>query len=262
MRKIYLLLFSISLIIMPVFAWSQKAKASREFYQIIIYRYTGATQEKILDNYLRDALLPALHQQKIKKVGVFKAIANDTATEKLLYVFMPLKSLNSVNDITQDLAKNKSYLAAATDYINAPYNAPAYNRLEKILLQAFTLAPKMMLPALKGSKNERVYELRSYESASEEIFKNKVHMFNEGGEIEIFKGLNFNAVFYGEVVAGAKMPNLMYMTSFENKADRDAHWKSFSSNPEWKKLSAMQEYKNNVSHIDISFLRPTEYSDF
>lgn len=55
MRKIYLLLFSISLIIMPVFAWSQKAKASREFYQIIIYRYTGATQEKILDNYLRDA---------------------------------------------------------------------------------------------------------------------------------------------------------------------------------------------------------------
>ena len=32
------------------------------------------------------------------------------------------------------------------------------------------------------------------------------------------------------------MPNLMYMTSFENKAARDEHWKTFGSDPEWKKL--------------------------
>lgn len=29
-----------------------------------------------------------------------------------------------------------------------------------------------------------------------------------------------------------------------------------------KKLSAMPEYQNNVSHIDITFLYPAEYSDF
>jgi hypothetical protein len=52
------------------------------------------------------------------------------------------------------------------------------------------------------------------------------------------------------------------MTSFENMEDRNAHWKSFSSDPAWKKLSAMPEYKNNVSHIDITFLRPTDYSDY
>ena len=54
-------------------------------------------------------------------------------------------------------------------------------------------------------------------------------MFNEGGEIDLFNKLNFNAVFYGEVLSGSSMPNLMYMTSFENKADRDAHWKSFGA---------------------------------
>ena len=58
------------------------------------------------------------------------------------------------------------------------------------------------------------------------------------------------------------MPNLMYMTSFENKTDRDAHWKTFSNDSAWKKLSAMPEYQNNVSHIDIRFLYPTDYSDF
>ncbi|MFN7116827.1 MAG: NIPSNAP family protein, partial [Saprospiraceae bacterium] len=121
--------------------------------------------------------------------------------------------------------------------------------------------PNFMLPALKSPKSERVYELRSYESATEKIYKNKVQMFNEGGEIVLFKDLNFNAVFYGEVISGAKMPNLMYLTTFENKADRDAHWKTFGEHPTWTKLKAMPEYQNNVSHIDITFLRPTDYSD-
>lgn len=87
-------------------------------------------------------------------------------------------------------------------------------------------------------------------------------MFNEGGEITLFKRLNFNAVFYASVISGSRMPNLMYMTSYENKADRDEHWKSFGSSPEWKILSAMPEYKNNVSKNEQIFLRTTSYSDY
>jgi len=130
------------------------------------------------------------------------------------------------------------------------------------IFYAFSLAPKMQLPQVQSAKSERVYELRSYESATEKIFANKVKMFNEGGEVPLFKRLNVNAVFYSEVVAGNKMPNLMYMTTFENMQDRDAHWKSFVDDAEWKTLSAMPEYQKNVQHIDIFFLRPTGYSDF
>jgi hypothetical protein len=54
----------------------------------------------------------------------------------------------------------------------------------------------------------------------------------------------------------------MYMTSFENKAAREEHWKTFVSDRYWKNLSSMPEYQNNVSHIDISFLYPADYSDF
>ena len=80
---------------------------------------------------------------------------------------------------------------------------------------------------------ERVYELRSYEGHTEKISKNKIKMFNDGDEVGLFKRLNFNAVFYGEVVAGSRMPNLMYLTTFENHPDRDAHWKSFSADEYW-----------------------------
>jgi hypothetical protein len=238
------------------------AAPAREFYQLTVYHYTTTAQEQSLDSYLQQALLPALHRLKIGSVGVFKAIANDTAAAKRMYVLIPLKSLNAVTEMAAKLSSDKEYRSKADAYLNAAYNAAPYTRMETILLHAFSLAPVMQLPQLKSPKQERVYELRSYESATEKIFKNKVHMFNEGDEVGLFKRLNFNAIFYAEVVAGSKMPNLMYMTSFENMADRDAHWKSFGSDPAWKKLSAMPEYKNNVSHIDIMFLRPAEYSDY
>ena len=252
---IFILLFAVQI---------EKAVAApaREFYQLTVYYYETSAQEQLLDTYLQQALLPALHRLKIPSVGVFKAIANDTAAAKRMYILIPFKSLKAVTEMKAKLSSDKEYQTKGDAYINAAYNAAPYTRMETILLQAFSLAPVMELPQLKSPKKERVYELRSYESATEKIFQNKVHMFNEGDEIGLFKRLNFNAIFYAEVVAGSKMPNLMYMTSFENMADRDAHWKSFGSDPHWKKLSAMPEYKNNVSHIDIMFLRPTDYSDY
>ncbi len=234
---------------------------TREFYQITIYHFTTTAQEQSLDEYLHQAYIPALHRQGISKVGVFKAISNDTATDKTLYVLAPLASLELITRLPQKLEADQKYLAAARTYLEATYNAPPYSRIETIVLQAFPDAPVFQLPSLKGPTADRVYELRSYESATEKIFQNKVKMFNAGGEVALFKRLNFNAVFYAEVLAGHHMPNLMYMTSFENMADRDAHWKTFVDDPFWKKLSALPEYQNNVSHIDITFLHPTPYSE-
>ncbi len=259
--------FSIAAIILSVVFISQLSaayagKPKREFYQLTVYHYSTEAQGKVIEQYLEAALLPALHRAGISKIGVFKAIANDTSADKLLYVFVPVKSMEMITTIDLKLKKDAVFSKAGEEYINAVYTKSPYNRKEVVLLQAFSLAPEMQLPNLTAAKKDRVYELRSYESATEKIFQNKVHMFNEGDEIGLFKKLNFNAVFYGEVIAGNKMPNLMYLTSFENKADRDAHWKAFGSDPSWKKLSAMPEYSNNVSHIDITFLRPAEYSDF
>ena len=86
-------------------------------------------------------------------------------------------------------------------------------------------------------------------------------MFNEGGEVPLFKRVEFNAIFYAEVINGSHMPNLMYMTSFNNMAERDAHWKLFSADPEWKKLSALPEYQNTVSKNDTVLLNSAEFSE-
>jgi NIPSNAP len=260
--SIHLLYIVLPVSLLFFISWSQVSKPGRAFYQLTVYHYSTVEQEKVLDNYLQNALLPALHRMNIPDVGVFKAIANDTTTAKSLYVFISMKSMDMITKIPEKLSADKDYQAAGSEYITAVYTLPPYNRMETILLKAFSLAPQLQLPALKAAKKDRVYELRSYESATEKIFRNKVQMFNEGDEIGLFAKLNFNAIFYSEVIAGSKMPNLMYMTSFENMTDRDAHWKSFGSDTTWKRLSSMPMYQKNVSHIDITFLRPVDYSDF
>ncbi len=240
---------------------SNAQKQTRSFYQITIYHYKDSAQQNNISQYLEKALLPSLHRINIKNVGVFTALANDTSADKTMYVLMPLHSLSETADIASKLSLDKLYSTAGTSYLNAPYDTAPYTRMETILLQAFPLAPAITQSSLTDAKKERVYELRSYEGATEKLHANKVKMFNTGDEVGIFKRLNFNALFYAEVIAGSHMPNLMYMTTFANMDERNAHWKQFGDDPAFKKLAAMPEYQHNVSKADIIFLRPADYSD-
>jgi hypothetical protein len=258
MRNLFIIiLLSISLP-STIFA----AGPSREFYSIRIYQLKNTDQETRLDGYLRTALLPALHRLGIAAIGVFKAIANDTAAIKKVYVLIPFKSLEQYTSLQASLDKDAQYNTTGKDYIEATYDNPPYLRMESILLQAFPNMPRLAAPkTLQGPKALRIYELRSYEGPTERYFANKVQMFNAGGEIPLFARLDFNAVFYAGVLAGSHMPNLMYMTSFENMASRDGHWKAFNNDPFWKQLVAEPQYQHNVSHVDIVFLHPTDYSE-
>src|SRR5436305_13343159 len=82
---------------------------SPEYYQITVYHFKDATQEKTIDSYLQNALVPALHKINVSKVGIFKALSNDTAGDKLLYVFIPIKSLDEVSKINDILRTDPTY---------------------------------------------------------------------------------------------------------------------------------------------------------
>lgn len=234
----------------------------RDFYQLKIYHLVNAQQSAQLDDFLRDAYLPALHRAGITPVGVFKPIGTPQAgdTHKV-YVFIPYTSYGQFSALDALLEQDEFYQTAGEAYIRASYDAPPYERIETILLNAFVGSPHVQLPDLTSPKSERVYELRSYEGPTEAYYRNKVDMFNRGDEIGLFKRLGFNAVFYGEVIAGSRMPNLMYLTTFENKQSRDEHWEAFREDSYWKELSARPEYQHNVSRNQQIFLYPAEYSD-
>lgn len=256
------LLLIVCLVFVSLSAAGKKQK--KDFYQIKVYNLKDNVQVLAVDQFLKNAYLPALHRAGINKVGVFKPIANDTAQVKKIYVFIPFTSLEQWQKLADILDNDASYQTASKEYTDAAADKKPFERIESILLEAFPMHTQFELPGLKNPLAERVYELRSYESPTEHLHKVKVKMFNEGGEIALFKRLGFNAVFYAKVLSGSKMPNLMYMTTFENMPDRDAHWKVFGSSQEWKNLTAMPEYENkvSVSRNDTILMHPAEYSDF
>jgi hypothetical protein len=257
------LITGLALTLSPLFFLGTEInKNNREYYQITVYRFRDTTQERIIDQYLQSAYLPALHKKGINSIGVFKPIANDTAAVKMVYILIPFRSLEKVRDLPVEIIKDKDYLNAGKEYLDGSTKNPPYLRIENILLYSFPLAPVMQLPKLSSSRNDRIYELRSYESATEKLNISKVKMFNEGGEIALFKQLEFNAIFYAEVISGSHMPNLMYITSFENREQRETHWKNFSESDVWKKLKSMPEYQDNVSKAEIILMKATSYSDY
>src|SRR5690606_20665409 len=251
-------LFSITLLLLLSLSWSFYAKEKQHYYQLKIYHFQTKSQEDRIDRYLKDAYLPALHRIGIKQVGVFKHI-DESVDGKLIYVFIPVTKFDQFAKIDGLLEKDKAYLKSGEEYLNAPHNNPPFTRIESTLMKAFDGMPSPAVPKLTSPKSERIYELRSYEAATEKLSANKVDMFNNG-EIDIFTDLDFNAVFYGHVISGSTMPNLVYMTTFNNKAERDEHWKAFG--PAYHPLHILPQYQNNVSKNVTLLLYPTEYSDF
>lgn len=257
MNKFFILLCTLALSI------NVSAQSKPEYYALITYRIKNQTQESVVDHYLKQAYLPALHRFGKKNIGVFKPIASDTAAfGKAIYVLISYTSLHEFEELTLKLESDTQLQIDGATYRNAKHDEKPYDRIEITLLRAFTDMPVMETPKLKGARKERVYELRSYEGPTEKLYRSKVKMFNAGDEIGLFKRLGFNAVFYAEVLSGNKMPNLVYMTTFDNKASRDEHWKAFVADPQWKQLLTLDEYKNTVSKADVWLLAPTDYSDY
>ncbi|GAB3728269.1 NIPSNAP family protein [Spirosoma lituiforme] len=228
----------------------------REFYQVKIYHLKDNSQKERLETYLKQAYLPALHRAGIGKIGVFTPADADS----LVYMLIPFKSVDQFMGLPETLAKDKQYTSAGQDYLEAAFDKPVYKGFESILMESFAGMPSMILPKLTAPAAERVYELRRYEAATEKLHENKISQFNNG-ELEIFKRLGFNTVFCGQVKVGGKQPSIMYMTSFDNKTERDAHWKAFSADPAWKTLNSLPEYAHNFLRADIYLLHPTAYSE-
>ena len=257
MKKI-ILFFTLFISISSFSAFKSKP---REYYITQVYHCTSNIQLDKIDAYLKNIYLPHLHQQGINNVGVFEPITNDTATDKTIMMWIPLTSLDQLDRLDQqkeavDPLKENSLLSLVTSNGTLPYN-----RLETSISKSFKHQPQFQKSITFQKSPENIYEFRSYESVDESMFLKKVHMFNEGKEIELFKSLNFNALFYSKVIAGDRMPNLIYITRFSNIADREAHWKTFTNDPQWNQMSNLSIYLNTVSKADIVLMRAKPYSD-
>ena len=228
--------------------------SGKDLLELRLIKLDSVDQQKKLLAFYGDTLIPALGRIGIGPVGVFTF--DDESTPNV-YVVIPHKSLDSVLGMIEKLGADSTFLGDGEQFIGTPPDAPTYARTESSLLVAFDGMPKLETPA-KGPK--RVFQLRIYESHSVLFGQKKIHMFNEGGELDIFRRTGLTAVFFGEAVIGDRLPNLTYMLGFNSREEGDAAWKKFIAHPDWKALAADPTYKGTVSNITNIWLKPAKCS--
>jgi hypothetical protein len=235
------------------------AKA-REFYQIRRYSLMSGPQLKLTENFFANALIPALKRMDLGPVGALKLdIGQETPA---YYLIVPAPSAETLAGLDLKLAEDQGFLQAAAPFWNATASAPAFQRVEISLLEAFGGWPRLTLPQPSATRGKRMFQLRTYESPSNGEHVRKVEMFHSG-EFEIFLNAGFHPVFFGDTLFGSRMPNLTYMLSFADTAELEAKWDVFRNDPAWKKLSsdprfAFDQIVSNISNLMLSPLDCSE----
>lgn len=220
---------------------------------------------KKLTDFARETLMPELKKLNVGPFGMAvgepepTTVAAAEAMRLPVFFFIPYQSLFQAMIVRNALAANpavgEAYMAYKAGFSS---KKPGYVSLESTLLKNFKMMPKVEVPSLS---EDRILQLRYYRSFDPERNRMKIHMFEEGGELALFRHYGMPPVFFGEAVFGPFLPNMTYMLSFENQAAKDAAWKTFATSPEWKKLSSDPLYADTATDIINYNLRPCEGSE-
>lgn len=240
---------------------ADKPPATREFYELRIYRNAEEEKQKRALAFVENALTPALNRQGIDRIGIFvnvKENGNDEeAKDASVYVVIPYRNLDQLAAQNDRLEKDEAYHQAAAEYFALPMDDAPFTRIESRLLRAFKGMPLLEAPSKES--DSRLVELRIYESHNEHLAKLKVEMFNEG-EIDIMKDVKLAPVFFGETLISSDVPNLTYMLSADSEEAHKEHWNGFRQHPEWNRMKKLKRYQGTVSRIVSITMKPTSGS--
>jgi len=229
---------------------------SKEAYYLewIKFEVLNNSRRGALETFLKDIVVPGLNELGCSPIGVFRPKHGAHGTN--VFMLVPHKTIDALSTTWDKLSQTPDYQKAA----NTDMDTPLYQRMESSLMKAFSHMPQVEVPSAIAGEKSRIFEIRIYESHNRLKGDLKVEMFNEGGEIEIFRNVGLHPVFFGKTLVGPLMPNLTYMLGFKDMAERDANWRRFSADQAWQKLRKNKRYAGTVSTITDNILVPTSFS--
>ena len=236
---------------------AQEAKRA-QLFELRQYRLRFGPMESRFAEHAKTALVPALNRAGIAPVGAFTvSIGPDNPS---LYLLLPHAHAESLLTLDERLESDAEYRRVSAAIRALPPTDPPYERLDSSLMTSFKTMPalKPAGPLTAG----RVAELRRYESPNEPAGRKKIEMFEEAGEIAIFRRLGMTPVFFARNLVGPRLPALTYMLMFPDVATREKCWAAFREDPEWVKLRTTPGYSNAdiLTGNNVQFLRPADYS--
>ena len=226
----------------------------REFVEVRKYTVKDADKRAQLVEVLDNALIPALNRQEINPVGVFVPLEREEKYALNVFVVIPHRTAASFANANTKLVDDAVYRKAAAPIFETTSKDPVYTACDTFLLYNFPTMPVLETPNL-GS--ERVFEWRLYRSFNIERNVAKIHMFDEGGELPLFREVGLNPIFFGDVVAGNKLPALMYLIGCPSPDAHAEAWKTFIAHPKWAAMKDLPKYADTATEIDRVVLTPS-----
>ena len=91
---------------------AEPGTAGREYYELRKYQLRRGPQQQTMNDYYRDANIPALNRLGVRPVGVFNTLIGPGSPT--LYVLTPFSSIESAVTIHDRVAADPEYLRAGT----------------------------------------------------------------------------------------------------------------------------------------------------
>lgn len=222
----------------------------KEIYEWRIY--TLNNNGDTLDSFYKDTLIPAYNRKSIL-VAAFKPYKPEEK-DKRYYLFI-YPDISTFKQVKKEIWDDKVFAEAAQPFYDTTAPSPIYSNFETYLCEAFDKIPVHR----KADPSRTLFEIRLYWSPNEEANRRKVEMFNKD-EINVFEKVGINSVCYGDILAGPRMPALMYLTWYKDEPTRAAAWKTFVSHPDWLEIRDKEEYAYTATNNQSIFLTPLPYS--
>lgn len=232
--------------------------AEKQIYEIRQFVIGDGQSGEAVDQYMTEALLPALRRAGSGPVGAFAPADGESSKDRFLVV--TYDSADQIPQVAAATDADEALTAARTAFEAKSDGKAPYVRINSELLIGMDCMPQLKAPTSVGTEDTRVYELRVYESVNETMGDRKVQMFNEG-EVPIFLDCGIEPVFIGQGLVGPYTPSLTYLTAYPNNEEREKSWVAFRQHPDWKVLSGNEYYQGTVSKIYKFVLKPLPGSE-
>lgn len=244
----------------PVFSMNQmpgllnesKSFKNKEVYEWRIYWLTK--DGVLLDEFLKKTFIPAYNRLDVKvgAFGLFETKNDEPDKRHLLLIYKDLQAYQQAQEM---LWKDDLFIRDSKAFYDTTAASPVYSNIETYLSTAFDKLPMHRKPGSERS----LFEFRVYWSPNEEANKRKVKMFN-CGEIDIFDQCGIHSVCYGDVLAGPRVPALLYLTWYNDMEARTKAWNEFRNHPDWLRMKALPEYAHTATNNQNTLLNPLPYS--
>jgi hypothetical protein len=234
---------------------AEAAPMKSHFYTLERYQMKNGDQPARLHEYLSTGLLPAAAKLHDGPVIVLDALV--AAHMPSVVLIRGYSTMTQPQEIADKLGKDEKHMAAFHKWESG--NDSTAERWSTSLLAS---TPYMTdIVADKDRKTPRIFELRQYHSPT----WRQLGALNErfgGPEIRIFHRVGIHPILYSTTVFGDNIPNLTYLTPFENLAEREKAWTAFGADEEWLKVRKESiEKSGQISQVmEISLWRAAAYS--